>query len=48
MIFNVEPAIYISGYGGARHCDVVAVTQTGAELFTPFCTSPNELWLNPV
>lgn len=48
MVFNVEPAIYISGYGGARHCDVVAVTQTGAELFTPFCTSPNELWLNPV
>ena len=48
MVFNVEPAVYISGFGGVRHCDVVAVKQTGPELLTPFCTSPNELWLSTV
>lgn len=36
MVFNVEPAIYIEGYGGLRHCDVVAVSETGAEVLTPF------------
>lgn len=36
MVFNVEPAIYIDGYGGLRHCDMVAVTETGVELLTPF------------
>jgi Xaa-Pro aminopeptidase len=36
MTFNIEPAVYIDGYGGARHCDMVAVTATGMELLTPF------------
>lgn len=36
MVFNVEPAIYIEDYGGIRHCDMVAVTDTGAEVLTPF------------
>ena len=36
MSFNVEPAIYIDGYGGMRHCDMVAVTETGVEVFTDF------------
>lgn len=36
MTFNVEPAVYIHGYGGARHCDVVAVTNAGVELLTNF------------
>jgi Xaa-Pro aminopeptidase len=36
MTFNVEPAIYIKGYGGMRHCDVVAVTSSGVEVLTPF------------
>ena len=36
MVFNVEPAIYIQGYGGVRHCDMVAVTGTGCELLTDF------------
>jgi Xaa-Pro dipeptidase len=36
MVFNIEPAIYIKGYGGMRHCDMIAVTETGAELLTPF------------
>ena len=36
MTFNVEPAIYIDGYGGMRHCDMVAVTETGTEVLTDF------------
>ena len=36
MVFNLEPAIYLDGYGGVRHCDVVAVGQNGAELLTTF------------
>ncbi len=36
MTFNVEPAIYIEGVGGMRHCDVVACTESGAEVLTPF------------
>jgi Xaa-Pro dipeptidase len=36
MIFNVEPAAYFEGYGGVRHCDMVAVTERGCELLTPF------------
>ena len=36
MTFNIEPAIYIKGYGGMRHCDMVAVTATGVEVLTDF------------
>jgi Xaa-Pro aminopeptidase len=36
MVFNIEPAIYIEGYGGLRHCDMVAVNDTDAELLTEF------------
>lgn len=36
MVFNVEPAIYEDGWGGIRHCDVVAVTAAGGEVLTPF------------
>lgn len=36
MVFNVEPAVYIEGYGGVRHCDMVAVTGDGYELLTDF------------
>jgi len=36
MTFNIEPSIYIEGYGGARHCDMVAVTSNGMELLTDF------------
>lgn len=34
--FNIEPAVYIPGWGGIRHCDVVTVTPAGAEVLTPF------------
>jgi len=43
MVFNVEPAIYVEGYGGMRHCDVVAVTEAGAEVLTPFQTGVEQL-----
>lgn len=36
MTFNIEPAIYLEGYGGMRHCDVVGITDNGVELFTDF------------
>ncbi len=36
MTFNIEPAIYIQGKGGMRHCDVVACTPNGAEVLTNF------------
>ena len=36
MIFNIEPAIYIDGFGGLRHCDMVLLTDRGPELLTPF------------
>ncbi|MEO7028541.1 MAG: Xaa-Pro peptidase family protein [Acidobacteriaceae bacterium] len=36
MTFNVEPAAYFDGYGGMRHCDVVAVTEDGVKVLTQF------------
>jgi Xaa-Pro aminopeptidase len=43
MVFNIEPAIYIDGYGGLRHCDMVAVTEKGVEVLTPFQSAIEEL-----
>ncbi|HTU43987.1 MAG TPA: Xaa-Pro peptidase family protein [Bryobacteraceae bacterium] len=43
MVFNVEPAIYFEGYGGIRHCDVVVVTDSGAEVLTAFQCSIEDL-----
>jgi len=37
--FNIEPSIYIDGYGAVRHCDVVTVGEHGAEMLTPFHAS---------
>ena len=34
MTFNVEPAAYFEGYGGMRHCDLVAVTPNGVDTLT--------------
>ena len=36
MVNSVEPGIYVPGLGGFRHSDVVLVTETGTELWTPF------------
>ena len=46
-VFNVEPAVYDPGVQGLRHCDVVAVTDGGAEVLTPFLCDPEQLWLAP-
>jgi Xaa-Pro aminopeptidase len=43
MVFNVEPGLYFHGYGGLRHCDMVTVTDSGAEVLTPFQSSLQEL-----
>jgi Xaa-Pro dipeptidase len=47
MTFNIEPAIYIEGYGGIRHCDVVTVREDGAEVLTPFLSSMEQLLIDP-
>jgi Xaa-Pro aminopeptidase len=36
MTFNLEPAAYFEGYGGMRHCDVIAVTENGCDVLTDF------------
>jgi Xaa-Pro aminopeptidase len=46
MVFNVEPGIYLDGFGGMRHCDMVAVTADGYELLTPFQSEAMAL-MNP-
>lgn len=43
MVFNIEPGIYLEGYGGIRHCDVVALTEEGPEVLTPLQSSVEEL-----
>jgi Xaa-Pro aminopeptidase len=42
MVFNVEPGIYIDGYGGARDCNMVAVTGNGYEILSAFHQTPGE------
>ena len=44
MIFNVEPAAYFEGYGGVRHCDMIAVTEQGCDLLTPFQCNKEEVF----
>lgn len=43
MTFNVEPSIYIPGFGGLRHCDVVTLHPKGPEVLTPFQADLAEL-----
>jgi Xaa-Pro aminopeptidase len=45
MVCNIEPAVYLAGWGGVRHCDMLAITADGAELLTPFQASVEELVL---
>jgi Xaa-Pro aminopeptidase len=43
MVFNIEPAVYIPGMGGMRLCNMVAVTDDGAELLTAFQNEARDL-----
>jgi Xaa-Pro aminopeptidase len=43
MVCNVEPAVYLEDACGIRHCDMVAVTEDGIELLTPFQATLDEL-----
>lgn len=36
MVITIEPAIYLPGVGGFRHCDVLAVTEGGSEMLTHY------------
>ncbi len=36
MVVTIEPAVYLPGVGGFRHCDVLAVTADGHELLTHY------------
>ena len=47
MVFNLEPAVYIEGWGGIRHCDMVTVTESGAEVLTPFQSRIEDLIVDP-
>jgi Xaa-Pro aminopeptidase len=35
MVIAIEPSLFVPGFGGYAHCDVVHVTETGSELLTP-------------
>jgi Xaa-Pro aminopeptidase len=45
MVFNIEPAVYLSGIGGMRQCNMVAVTDSGAELVSGFQNELSDLIL---
>ena len=47
MVFNLEPAVYIEGWGGVRHCDMVTVTESGVEVLTPFQSRVEDLIIDP-
>ena len=45
MVFNVEAGIYIDGYSGMRHCDMVAINEVGHDVLTPFHLDLDDLVL---
>ena len=47
MVFNVEPAIYLDGVCGIRHCDVVALEHSGPRVLTPFQATLDDLIICP-
>jgi Xaa-Pro aminopeptidase len=46
MILKLEPGAYLEEHGGVRESDMVAVTENGAELLTPFHSKLAEVTLN--
>lgn len=46
MILKLEPGAYLEEHGGVRTSDMVAVTEDGAELLTPFQWKLTEVTLN--
>ena len=43
MVFNVEPGIYFEDFGGMRQCEMVAMTERGAEVLTSFQSHVEDL-----
>ena len=46
MILKLDPGAYLEGHGGVRKSDMVAVTEDGAEVLTPFHWTLTEVTLN--
>jgi Xaa-Pro aminopeptidase len=48
MVLKLEPGLYVENYGGIRKADMVAITDTGAEVLTRFHWGVEELALHKV
>ncbi len=46
MVLKLEPGVYLKEVGGVRKADIVAVTEGGPEILTPFHWNLEELTLN--
>jgi Xaa-Pro aminopeptidase len=46
MVLKLELGLYLENYGGVRTADMVAITENGAEVLTPFHSSLDELQRN--
>jgi Xaa-Pro aminopeptidase len=46
MVLKLEPGVYLENYGGIRKADMVAITEDGAEVLTPFHWVLGDLQLN--
>ncbi len=46
MIVKIEPGVYLEECGGVRKSDMVAVTENGAEVLTPFHWSTRDVTLD--
>ncbi|MGI8992093.1 MAG: M24 family metallopeptidase [Bryobacteraceae bacterium] len=48
MVLKLEPGVYLNDLGGVRKADMVAVTEDGPEILTPFHWNLEQLTLNVV
>ncbi len=46
MVLKLEPGVYLEQHGGIRKADMIAITEEGAEVLSPFHWSLDELVLN--